>query len=57
MRDVDSAACGAAFGAILAAFDTGIGTRIDDGGLADPAVRLRDGVRHRGGAGGDRAAP
>ena len=40
MQDVGETRRGAAFGAILAAFDTGIGTRIDPDRLAQRARRV-----------------
>ena len=55
MRDVNPRRRGAAFGAILAAFDTGIGTGSTTVGWLI-RVRLHDGVRHRRGVIGDRAA-
>ena len=50
MQGVGHERRGAAFGAILAAFDTGIGAGIDDERMADRAVRLSDRVRPGGGA-------
>ena len=52
MAHVPTSRRGAAFGAMLAAFDTGIGTGSYVDGLVDSPLRISDRVRHRGRGGG-----